>query len=252
MTFIPQPDGVSQPAEEADRQIDQLLHTLYHEDGPTSTALLDYALGLVKAEEAQRIEQQLVTNAVARKELAELQALNQPASRADTAIRTPNISRTSDTQTSDADRVTAVNRFLQWVQQLWPQRVPLLALPQTPLVVAAVRGTENTYHVYAVGPYRLALTISPADEQPQTALCVVQGQLINQQQPDEACQGTVQIVPILRLAENHAFDARDLVATEAVLNEFGFFQLSLSSKGAYRLVVALPEHTIWIQELQIP
>lgn len=237
MALMAKPDGFPQPDEEADGKIEQLLHTLYYEAGATTSELLDYALGLTTAADARRIEQQLATNSIMRKELAELQALNLPI---------------TSTESSDAHTMTVAGQFLQWVQEHWPQRIPLLALPQAPVATMAVRGTDDHYDVYAVGPYRLALTISIADERLQDETYIVQGQLINQNNPDERCQGSVQLVPIAVADGNGADEESYVTAPETTIDEFGFFQLFLNTTGGYRFVAALSEHTIWIQELHVP
>ncbi|MEZ4681207.1 MAG: hypothetical protein R2932_44035 [Caldilineaceae bacterium] len=238
MTFTANPDD-----EGAEQAVAALLQALYEPDlQPTTEQLLDYDLGLATPPEARLIELYLADNAWGRAELTLLQALNQ------------------DSTETNAGSATA--HFLSWLRRQWPDRPPLLALPQlTPSVGSALRGTTDTHAVYAVGPYRLALTIAAATDGTTTHTdgttrgyatdyakeYIVQGQLLNQSNPEERCRGSVQFIR----AEADTNRAEQVVS-QVELDEFGFFWLQVRQIGVYRLVVALPAHTIWIQELHIP
>lgn len=227
MTLKPSPAG------DVDQQADALLNVLYAKDEPTTAQILDYALGLATPEIARKIEASLVNNTQLRKELAELNALN-PQNASATAVATA---------------PTSTERFLQWLQAQWPNRLPLAAPLSPQSAMPALRGDADNYHVYAVGPYRLALTIvkgnvSITDHPPASTetIYTIQGQLIDQQKPDVSCEGTVQLL---------THENETALSREAQLDDFGFFQITLPRAGTYRLVAALPHHTIWIQELQI-
>lgn len=229
MVFRANPDD-----NQLDAGLEELLHALYAaEQQPATEQLLDYALGLAMPAEARMIEQRLASAPTVRQELRELQELDQ----------------TDVTSMVDSESP----QWLRWLRIKWPDHAPLLAIPQLiPSPSPALRGTADAHTIYQAGAYRLALTIvTAASDQPNAAenAIIIQGQLINQDVPEEPCIGTVQLhSPAMAQAPNQT----PQLAAETTLDEFGFFSLPNSTAGTYQLVIVLPDHTIWIQGFTVP
>ncbi len=216
-----------------DHAVEELLHALYLGAGePTTAQLLDYELGLATAAEAHLIEHALVAEPLIRQELAQLQVLDQPR--------------------RATEPTPLISRFAAWLRAQWPGHQPLLALLQgMTTTMPALRGTTTSPAIYAVGPYRLALTITASADGAPTENSVhytVQGQLLNQTAPEEPCRGTVQLLALPPDAQQHQDPA---IAAATPLDEFGFFTIRPLPSGSYRLVAVLPHHTIWIQALDV-
>jgi hypothetical protein len=229
MAFTPTPDE-----EDLDHAVVELLQTLYvTATGPTTAQLLDYELGLATPADARLIEAYLTTTPAIRHELTQLQLLDQPgAVQSATAFPT---------------------RFLAWLRAQWPDHPPLLALPQQiPAIASALRGAAAAHAIYAVGDYRLALAIATTADHPAEAEATpytVQGQLLSQAAPEAICTGAVQLI---RLPATHDQTTEPVIAAETTLDAFGFFALPPVAGGVYQLVALLPQHTIWIQAINVP
>lgn len=218
--------------QQLDQQIAALLHTLYAEHSEITTEqLLDYALGIATPTEARRLEVTLPTNGHLREELRQLQQLNNGAANDGTA------GQQTTTTPSTQDRLQS------WLRAQWPHRQLTQALaPLTTAPTPAVRGNTDGYRVYNADHYRLAFTIA-TEKTANTSM--LQGQLIDIDDPATACHGQIQLLT------SHANEPPAIVA-ESALDSFGYFSLAVTAPGTYLLVAALPTHTIWIQDLQLP
>lgn len=218
--------------QQLDQQIAELLHTLYAKHSAITTEqLLDYALGIATPAAARQIEATLPTDLRLREELSQLQQLNYGG--------------THDGVTRDQTAATpsTQDRLRSWVHMQWPNRQLTEALaPLTTSPIPAVRGDTNGYRVYNADHYRLAFTVT-AETAANTS--TLQGQLIDIDDPTTACQGQIQL-----LTPNAS--ATPAIVAESTLDSFGYFSIAVAAPGTYLLVAALPTHTIWIQDLQLP
>ncbi len=233
--------------------LEELLHSLYAtaatEQRPATTQLLDYVLGLATASEARHIEAALTTDPALRRELAQLQALDQPQAESEAKSTPP----------------TLTARLRSWLQQQWPATELLVGKVQV-ATVAATRGSPGPHAIYTADRYRLALATIADDTSSERAATAhqIQGQLIDQQDPNTIFHGHVQIWSsatgeVEREVEREVGReaGRDVprepqLIANAKLDELGFFALSFDHSGPYGLVVVLPTHTIWIEGLTAP
>lgn len=209
-------------------QLEQLLRALYYQaDAPTAEELLDYELGLLAPVAAARVAAYIQHSPALQQDLADLQALATVPHQA-------------------ASQVDGLTRLLRWLRARLPDRPLVLALPQLPSLTPAMalRGAQTgetalvQRFVYHAGVYRLSLTLTPSAMTQSGAL--LEGQAINQQQIDEVCTGQAQLLQ------------SEQAVGETRLDTYGIFTLPEIPPGKYALVVALPTHTLWVQELTIP
>jgi len=132
-----------------------------------------------------------------------------------------------------------------WLQELVPDK-PIFAGSLELDAVApevALRGGSDEYdntpqqYIYYANTYCLFINVTPGIVAQTPAQ--IDGNLMNQENPDENYMGTVYLIQ------------KQVKLQEMALDEFGFFGLDGVEPGEYSLLLELEAHSIWIQGLVI-